>query len=234
MERAPLLTFSHLRWNSHPARPQQVMTRLGASRPVLYVEEPLLTDGGPWLEIVPVDHNIRVARPYVPTPMAGLSFGVEQQATVASLLRGQLERDGWRQYAAWIYAPSAVRVARDLHPLAIFYDCVETLAHDREPDSEILERERELLAVADAVFTADPDVHREMCARHPFVRLFSTTPGTTERVDSVADPVLRARRLAISNDITRRMNDIVHYLADALTPVDSPLGGAASALRGWA
>jgi len=42
--RHPLIVHSHLRWDFVWQRPQQILSRFGRSRPVLYVEEPVFAD----------------------------------------------------------------------------------------------------------------------------------------------------------------------------------------------
>ena len=43
-EKSLLVCFSHLRWDFVWQRPQQILSRFGRSRPVLYVEEPVFAD----------------------------------------------------------------------------------------------------------------------------------------------------------------------------------------------
>src|SRR5215207_9472594 len=42
--RHPLIVHSHLRWDFVWQRPQQILSRFGMTRPVLYVEEPVFVD----------------------------------------------------------------------------------------------------------------------------------------------------------------------------------------------
>jgi UDP-galactopyranose mutase len=172
MDRTPLLTFSRLRWDFVYQRPQHVMTRLGTVRPVLFVEEPLEADT-PRLEIHQVAPGVRVARPHLTT--GGTAFGDAQQVQLESLLRTQLTRDGWRTFAAWIYAPMAVRIAKALRPTAILYDCMDELSNFMGAPPELLEREKELLAAADAVMTGGPSLFLAKSEQHSFVRCFPSS-----------------------------------------------------------
>src|SRR5688500_9926582 len=83
MDRIPLVVFSHLRWDFVYQRPQHVMSRLAAYRPVLFVEEPIVSPGKLALEVEAVAPGVRVARPVVPTE--GTPFGRAQETALVSL-----------------------------------------------------------------------------------------------------------------------------------------------------
>ncbi|HET9253340.1 MAG TPA: glycosyltransferase [Candidatus Eisenbacteria bacterium] len=167
MNRAPLLAFSHLRWNSVFQRPHHVMTRLARRRSILFVEEPVVGEGPAELDIREVAPNLRVCTPRLRAD--GPGFGSDQHAELLPALRSLLEEVGWTRFAAWLYTPMAVRVARALQPSAIVYDCMDELSAFRSAPPELPERERELLAHADTVFTGGPSLYRAKRDRHPFV-----------------------------------------------------------------
>ena len=66
MSRPTLVVFSHLRWACVFQRPQHVMTRMAADRPVLFVEEPVKADGGPRWEVSTPAPGVTVCRPHTP------------------------------------------------------------------------------------------------------------------------------------------------------------------------
>jgi UDP-galactopyranose mutase len=173
MNRAPLLTFSHLRWDSVFQRPHHIMTRLARRRPVLFVEEPVTSEGAPDLEIREVAPNLRVCTPHLRAD--GPGFGSGQHAELLPALRSLLEEEEWSRFAAWLYTPMAVRVARALQPGAIVYDCMDELSAFRMAPPELVERERELLAHADTVFTGGPSLYRAKRDRHPFAHCFPSS-----------------------------------------------------------
>jgi len=173
MHRAPLVVFSHLRWNFVDQRPRHVMTRMGERREVLFVEEPVIEAGEARLEITSVAPGVRVARPHLPDP--GPSFGLAQERTLERLLSECLERDGIREFVAWLYTPMAIHVARTLRPRGIVYDCIDELSAFHGAPPELVERERELLAHADVVFTGGPSLYRAKSRLHSFVRCFPSS-----------------------------------------------------------
>jgi UDP-galactopyranose mutase len=154
MDRAPLLVFSHIPWDSTFERPHQVMSRLTSRREVLFVEEPSYREGKPELEIQTVSPGLRIVRPHLSN--AGPGFGPAQQRPLMTGLRDLLARDGWSEFVAWLYTPMAVRVARSLAPRRMIYDCLDEQPAFAVTPSEFAERERELLAHADVVFTGTP------------------------------------------------------------------------------
>ena len=91
-EPLPVVVFSHLRWSFVFQRPQHLLSRLAASRPILFVEEPIaLQEGGEpgWDCERPAD-NVLVCRPR-PRPTAP-GFADEQVAAIRALMPALLER----------------------------------------------------------------------------------------------------------------------------------------------
>lgn len=192
-ETVPLVAFSHLRWDFVFQRPQHEMIRFGKARPVLFVEEPIVRFGPPSLEIETVAPGVRVARPGL--PLGGTPFGDAQLSALNKLLREQLDSERWSEFVAWVFTPMAVRLAKSLHPHVMIYDCMDQLSAFWGAPPELQERERELLAAADAVMTGGPSLYRAKCDQHSFVRCFPSSVDvahfakpTTEPADQVDIP----------------------------------------------
>lgn len=165
MDRPPLLAFSHVRWESFYQRPHQVMTRMGRRRNVVFIEEPLIGGSSSWMESLRVAPGVRVCRPHLAA--RDTSFGDEQLHELDAMLRAFMDRENINDHAAWLYTPSAVKLARGLEPRAIIYDCTDGLeGFSGRPSSD----EHELLACADAVLTSGPSIFRARSDSHPFVR----------------------------------------------------------------
>lgn len=188
---APLVAFSHLRWNFVFQRPQHILTRIGRERPVLFVEEPVLRPGAPpSLEIETVSPGVRVARPSL--PMNGTPFSDSQQRALHELLQEQLDRDRWTAHVSWLYTPMAVRLAKALHPHVIVYDCMDELGSSGDAPPELAERERELLAAADVVMTGGHRLYRDMCEHHSFVRCYPSSIEVEHFANPGAEPADQA------------------------------------------
>jgi len=170
MNRAPIVTFSHLRWSPMFRRPHHIMSRLAADRDVLYVEEPVPHHGEAALEVVRVAPRLQVVQPRLPIGSGG--FGPEQQAALALALRKLLRDQGWDRFVAWLYSPIAVVVAQALGPRAIVYDCMEQISALRFAPLELRERERELMSCADVVFAGGPSLYHTKREAHHSVYCF--------------------------------------------------------------
>jgi len=218
MDRLPLLTFSHLRWNSASRRPQNIMSRMAGKRDILFIEEPILRGGDPDLEVIAVEPRVRVIQPHL--PFNGTGFGAHQTAALETLLRAFLAREGWKEHAAWVYTPMAVTVARALRPKALVYDCMNELSSFLLAPPELPEREAELLAYTDVVFADGPALHRAKRYQHPFVHNFPS--GVDTEHFASADDLDEARdqeslphpRLGLFGVVDERMDlSILQHLA---------------------
>ena len=77
------------------------------------------------------------------------------------MLDDLLAPEAGRRLIAWFYTPMALEFAGHLVPDVTVYDCMDELSNFKFAPPELRERERELMARADAVFTGgyspDPD-----------------------------------------------------------------------------
>lgn len=218
MNYTPIVTFSHLRWNSVFQRPQHIMTRLAERREVLFVEEPVTNGAVAGLEVMRVGPKIRVLQPHL--PVDGPGFGPRQERILGAQLRRFLEREGWDRYAAWLYTPMAVSVAKSLEPCSIVYDCMDDLSRFLHAPAEIQQREQELFECADAVFTGGPSLHRAKERLHPYVHCFPSSVDVKHfaSANSIPDAREQARlprpRLGFFGVIDERMDlDILRHVA---------------------
>ena len=218
MTECPLIVFSHLRWNSVFQRPHHIMTRLAEHREVLFVEEPVHNGAVAGLEVMRVAPRLRVIQPHLPTD--GPGFGPRQQRFLTEHLRRFVDREGWSDFAAWIYTPMATPIARALNPRAIVYDCMDELAHFLNAPPELIERERELFEVADTVFTGGRSLYRAKHRFHPDVHCFPSSVDLKhfQSAGSVPEAREQARlprpRLGFFGVIDERMDlDILRHLA---------------------
>jgi hypothetical protein len=169
-----IVTFSHLRWNFVYQRPQHLLSRLAAQRPVYFVEEPEHHPQGPprWERNSP-HPNVEVLRPR--TPVAAQGFHPEQlpvlEPLIAELAR---ELDG-STVVAWLYTPLALPLAQALGPTVIVYDCMDELSLFLGAPPELLSREAALLECADLMFTGGPSLYRAKQPRHPNVHCFPSS-----------------------------------------------------------
>lgn len=145
-----LLCFSHLRWNFVYQRPQHLMTRFAGAYNVVFFEEPLHTDEiVPWLQINPDDRGVQVLVPRLPTRLKGR----EVDDALRSLLNRYLTDLDVQDLVLWYYTPMSRVYSDHLQASVTVYDCMDELSAFRGAPPELVQRERELLATADLVFT---------------------------------------------------------------------------------
>lgn len=158
-----VVVFSHLRWNFVHQRPQHILTRLAAGRPVLYVEEPEFDPAGPRWERTRAAPSVTVYRPRTGSRTPG--FHADQVAAIQPLLP-QLLAEAGHHPVAWVYTPLALPLVERLNPLAVVYDCMDELSLFLGAPPELVARENELLARADLVFTGGRSLYRAKRHRH--------------------------------------------------------------------
>jgi UDP-galactopyranose mutase len=78
-------------------------------------------------------------------------------------------------YVAWFYTPMALPLVQRISPKAVIYDCMDELSAFLGAPPELIERERELLKLADLVFTGGPSLYRAKQHRHPNVHCFPSS-----------------------------------------------------------
>lgn len=167
-----LLVFSHLRWNFVYQRPQQLLSRLARGRPVMFLEEPV-PDSSAWLERETPAPGVIVLRPHV----AGSAPGFNEEAMVAirPMLRDAMDAAGIEDYLLWFYTPMALPLAVGLRPRGVVYDCMDELSAFRFAPPELMQRESELLRLADLVLTGGPSLYAAKRDRHPDVHCFPSS-----------------------------------------------------------
>jgi glycosyltransferase involved in cell wall biosynthesis len=165
-DRTDVVCLSHLRWAFVFQRPQHLMTRQARSRRVFYVEEPVReAAAAPRLDVREAEAGVRVVVPVLPE---GLSPAEEARAQRA-LLDGLLEAQGVSDFTLWYYTPMALAFTDHLRPRLVVYDCMDELSLFQGAPPELLERERQLLARADVVFTGGMSLYEAKRDRHPNV-----------------------------------------------------------------
>jgi glycosyltransferase involved in cell wall biosynthesis len=193
--RYTIVAFSHLRWNFVYQRPQHLLSRLAARRPVFFIEEPELDLGGPvrWERSSPQD-SVTVLRPR--TPIRPPGFHADQIALLKPLMADLAGELGDEHVLAWLYTPLALPLAEELDPDAMVYDCMDELSLFLGAPPELLAREAALLERADVMFTGGPSLFRAKQSRHHNVHCFSSSVDAAHfrraRPETHNDPAVEA------------------------------------------
>ena len=167
-----LIVFCHLRWDFVFQRPQHLMTRLAEHYQILFVEEPVHSEGPAHLQKTAVAPNITVCRPHTPI-LHTHGFHDDQLPTLQGLL-ADLVPEGERP-VVWFYTPMALPLLQGLNPTLVVYDCMDELAAFKNPPKQLLQRESALLNIADLVFTGGPSLYEAKKDRHANAHCFSSS-----------------------------------------------------------
>jgi len=169
-----IVAFSHLRWNFVYQRPQHLLSRLAATHPVVFVEEPEFDpDGLPRWERSRPHPNVTVYRPR--TPVRAPGFRGEQMPVLEQLIAELGAELGSANLLTWLYTPMALPLALALDPDAAVYDCMDELSLFLGAPPELLAYEAQLLEYADLMFTGGPSLFRAKQSRHPNVHCFPSS-----------------------------------------------------------
>ncbi|MFN3792710.1 glycosyltransferase [Massilia sp.] len=166
-----LIVFCHLRWDFVFQRPQHLMTRLAEHYDILFVEEPVYSEGQAYLKKTAVAPNITVCQPH--TAIHAPGFHDDQIPTLQTLL-ADLVPEG-EQPVVWFYTPMALPLLQGLNPSKIVYDCMDELAMFKNAPKQLLQRESALLNMADVVFTGGPSLYQSKRDRHANAHCFSSS-----------------------------------------------------------
>ena len=178
-----LVVLSHLRWPWVWQRPQHLVSRLAASRAMegamtFFVEEPLQAEvTEPELQVERVGDVGRVVL-LVPKAEDGVYRGcaepdaADYPTRVADLLGKLGAKPG---LDAWLYTPMALPFLATLKPGLVVYDVMDDLASFAKAPQGLRDRQLELLAIADVVFTGGRSLHRSTTGlRTSDVHLFAS------------------------------------------------------------
>ncbi|MDB5612796.1 MAG: UDP-galactopyranose mutase [Devosia sp.] len=170
---APLICFSHLRWDFVLQRPQHLMQRFGRDRQVFYFEEYIPTDHHlAYLEYHPfAGTEIVAVRPRIPH---WWDEAAREQA-LAGLLDTMLRLHRIVAPVLWFYSPMMFSFAKHVEASVVVYDCMDELANFRFAPPRLAELEAELLNRADVVFTGGASLFAAKRGRHDNIHAFPSS-----------------------------------------------------------
>lgn len=169
----PIIVHSHLGWDWVWQRPQQFLSRFSREHRILFVEEPLpdetLEFPRTTLREVTDYPNIMVLQSRFPARYweDGRQVDRQRRRLVQEVLKGPLGGE-FRDPVQWFYDPMAVTAfAGQMGEIATVYDCMDQLSQFRGAPKELVERELELLELADVVFAGGPKIHSAKVKHNP-------------------------------------------------------------------
>ena len=224
-ELSDLVVFSHLRWPWVWQRPQHLISRIGAGRPVWFVEEPWPCDV-PEPELRTEEHG-GVTRVWLAIPDEGRDVGFED-GVLGAYAEGLPEvLGGCEDAVAWLYSPLALELATSLDPEVLVYDVMDDLSSFRDAPRHLVMRHRQALHRADVVTAGGRTLHQGVLPHRPDAHLFPSgvEPEHYERARGLRGE--RDRPVAgYVGVIDERLDlDLVAGLADALPEWDLHMVG---------
>jgi UDP-galactopyranose mutase len=193
----PLVVFSHLRWDFVYQRPQQLMTRLARDYGVCFVEEPVYHSGPAYMDISSPVAGVRVCRPY--TSVASPGFHDDQLPLLQELLEELIIEHNLVDPIAWLYTPMALPLVQRLRPCALVYDCMDELSAFLHAPRQLVQRERALLKVADAVFTGGRSLYRAKKPRNDAVYCFPSSVEAAHFAQAKDPAIEHADQLSLAH-----------------------------------
>jgi UDP-galactopyranose mutase len=168
-----LICFSHLRWNFVHQRPQHLMSLFARERRVIFWEEAVrATEGNaPLLDMSTCPHSgVTVVTPHLPDGLSEAQQVVALGALLDSLLANEDQPP-----IAWYYTPMMLPFSRHIEAAVVVYDCMDELSAFRFAPENLLTLERELLDLADLVFTGGQSLYEAKRDRHNSVYCFPSS-----------------------------------------------------------
>ncbi len=217
MQHPDVICFSHLRWDFVFQRPNHLMCHFAEEHRVFYFEEPVVGEGD--AEVFAIGDKLLRVVPKVPRGCSP----VEAEAALRAQLIALCEEQQIVRPILWFYTPMYVTVARGLAVAATVYDCMDELANFKFAPRELCERERELMARADLVFTGGRALYEAKRDKHRNVHAMPSSVDVAffERARaSLAEPTDQAGiphpRIGYAGVIDERIDlDLLSELADS-------------------
>ena len=186
-----IVCLSHLRWDFVYQRPQHLMARFASRHRVFFVEEPIPSRGRDTLGITSRRCGAEVLVPQLQHYDCERDVDEAQQA----LVREHLALRGVVNPMLWYTTPMALGFTRAINPAAVVYDCMDELSAFLGAPPRLTERELELFARADLVFTGGRSLYQAKRRHHREVHAFPSS------VDAEHFSRARARRASRPPDV---------------------------------
>ncbi|HTI66729.1 MAG TPA: UDP-galactopyranose mutase [Caulobacteraceae bacterium] len=220
-----MICFSHLRWDFVFQRPQHLMTRFAQTRRVVVFEEPIPFDGDgePTLDLrTDAKSGVTIATPRLPHGLEGAAA----EAALGRLLSGLVTGEKIVRPVLWYYTPMMLGFSRALAEDAacVVYDCMDELSNFRFAPERLKTLERDLVGLADVVFTGGYSLYEAKrgwhANIHPFPSSVDRAHFAQARALNAAEPddqaALPGPRLGFYGVIDERMDlELIADLADA-------------------
>lgn len=166
-----LVCFSHLRWNFVYQRPQHLLSRFSKNHRVFFIEEPIHNSSSEnYLEISTPFENLWVVIPHLRSGESEVQIAVQKELLTKLFVDKQITN-----YFFWYYTPMAMVLTDQFNPSVTIYDCMDELSAFKFAPQAMKDRENDLFAKADLVFTGGFSLYEAKKHRHPDVHAFPSS-----------------------------------------------------------
>jgi UDP-galactopyranose mutase len=165
-----IVCFSHLRWDFVFQRPQHLLTGLATRFRIFYVEEPLYH--------ATHDHYTETIQGTIYTIKLHIKDGPDDQKAnerLHRLLAHLFEARHIRQYIFWYYTPMALPMTGGFGPALTVYDCMDELSAFKFAPASLRQMEKQLLDIADVVFTGGHSLYEAKKHQHHNIHPFPSS-----------------------------------------------------------
>lgn len=147
------------------------MSRFTREGRVFFVEEPIFDAASARMEASEVLPNLWVCTPHLPESLPPPVVERLQRELLEQLVR---EREVVKPIV-WFYTPMALPFAEGIDASLVVYDVMDELSAFRGAPPELLDRETQLYAHADLVFTGGQSLYESKRSRHAAVYAFPSS-----------------------------------------------------------
>ncbi len=168
-----LVCFSHIRWNFVFQRPQHLLTRFSKESRVFFIEEPVYNkvENEYKIEQNRENPNLFIVVPHlnIETPIYNRNLILKQ------LVENLILNEKIENYVCWYYSPMALNWSNHLLPELIVYDCMDELSAFKFAPPELKTIEKELMELANVVFTGGRSLYEAKKHLHHNIHCFPSS-----------------------------------------------------------
>lgn len=170
------IVFCHVRWDFLFQRPQHIINRLAEDFKVLVVEKPvdIYSADRAHINILEIHENLHICKPLI-----------KEFDELGPYLKAHLTQE--THPVGWFYCPAFVSVLDSLEFNLVVYDCMDELSMIKDISQEKLDKENELFAASDIVFTEGKSLFATKALKHPNVFCFPSAVDVQHFSDTDRD-----------------------------------------------
>jgi UDP-galactopyranose mutase len=213
-----VICLSHLRWGFVYQRPQHLLSRFARNQRVFFVEEPVATGGTPRIEMQTCpETGVNIVVPQIPGGLGQAS----QETILKLLLNNLIAEQNISDFLLWYYTPMALSFSRHLEPRVVVFDCMDELSCFKDAPQQMKDREAELMARADVVFTGGQSLYEAKVGRSDYLYCFPSSiefahfsKARSIKEDPADQALIPHPRIGFAGVIDERMNvDLLSQVA---------------------